>query len=167
MLKILRQQYDWIRSARQNMFAFLEELPPQLLHQEVPEFGRGTIIRTHLHVVDCYQFWLGSFAFKKINEHRDIPAVYEIDRADVRFIRERFAEVDELVPRFLNEYRDRWSEPIEQDESWQGYPKAATPLLLLTHTETHEFHHKGQIVSMARHLGYPPPADDRLGGLFT
>lgn len=54
MLKLLQQQYDWIRSARQDMLAFLEELPLQILHQPVPEFGYGTIIRTHLHVVDCY-----------------------------------------------------------------------------------------------------------------
>lgn len=166
MLEILRQQYDWIRSARQNMFAFLEELPPRILHQPVPEFGRGTIIRTHLHVVDGYRFWLGSFAFKKINEHKDI-SVHEIESADVEYVREKFAEVDEIMQQYLNEYRDRWFEPIVQDESWQGYPKTPTPLLLLTHAETHEFHHKGQIVSMARHLGCPPPADDRLGGLFT
>ncbi|MDN4068899.1 DinB family protein [Paenibacillus vini] len=166
MLKILQQQYDLIRSARQNLFAFLEELPPHILNQEAPVFGRGTIIRTYAHVVDSYTFWLGSFAFHKINEHRDIP-VHEVERADVKFIRERFTEVDEIVERFLNEYSDRWSEPIEQDESWQGYPKAPTPLLLITHVETHEFHHKGQIVSMARSLGFPPPADDRLGGIFT
>lgn len=166
MLEMLRQQYDWIRSARQNLFTFLEELPPQRLHQTVPDFGHGTIIRTHLHVVDSYMFWLGSFAFKKINEHRDIP-IQEIENADVSYDRKIFAQVDELVQRFLYEYNNRWSEPIKQDESWQGYPKAPTPLLLITHAMTHEFHHKGQIVLMAKRLGYPPPADDRLGGLFT
>lgn len=164
MSNMLQQQYDLIRSARQNMFAFLEELPPQILHQPVHEFGRRTIIRTHLHVVDSYKWWLGSFAFKKLNDHKDV-SVHET--SDVKFIRGRFAEVDELVQRFFHEYDDRWSEPIEQDESWQGYPKAPTPLLLITHVETHEFHHKGQIVSMARSLGFPPPADDRLGGIFT
>lgn len=166
MLEMLQEQYNSIKAARKNMFMFLEELPPQLLHQTVPSFGRGTIIRSYIHVVDCYRFWLGAFAFKKINEHMDI-AIQEAERADVACVRERFAEVDELVQRFINEYHDRWSEPIEQDEGWQGHPKTATPLLLLTHTETHEFHHKGQIVLMARHLGWPPPADDRLGGLFT
>ncbi|WP_123043838.1 DinB family protein [Cohnella candidum] len=164
MLEILQQQYDWIRAVRENLFAFMEEIPPEKLHQTIPEFGRGSIIRTHAHVGDSYRFWLGSFAFRKINEHKDI---FVDEHADVRFVRDRFAEVDEMVLRFLNEYRDRWSEPIVQDESWQGYPKAPTPMLLFTHTMTHEFHHKGQIVSMARHLGCPPPADDRLGGLFT
>ena len=161
---MLQQQYDWVRSVRQNLFAFLEEMPPRILHNPVPEFGRGTIIRTHLHVADAYRWWLGSFAYKKLNDHKEIP-VHET--ADVAFVRERFAGVDEQVYQFLRDFDNRWSEPIEQDESWQGYPKAPTPLLLITHTETHEFHHKGQIVSMARHLGYPPPADDRLGGLFS
>ncbi|MCM3627677.1 DinB family protein [Paenibacillus glycanilyticus] len=164
MLKLLQQQYNWIRSARQDMLAFLEELPLQILHQPVPQFGRGTIIRTHLHVVDCYRYWLESFAFRRLNDHWDV-SVHET--ADVKFVHKRFAEVDELVQRFLYEFDDRWSEPIEQDQSWQGYLKEPTPLLLLTHTESHEFHHRGQIVTMARHLGYPPPADDRLGGLFT
>ena len=27
---------------------------------------------------------------------------------------------------------------------------------LLTHTETHEFHHKGQIVLFINYFGYPP-----------
>jgi len=148
------------------LFAFLEEIPLHTLHQTSLDFGNGTIIRTHIHVADAYRFWLESFAFKKLNEHRD-TAEHEIELADVKVVRNRFAEVDEIVQRFLDEYRDRWLEPIEQDESWQGYPKAPTPLLLITHVETHEFHHKGQIVSMARHLGYPPPADDRLGGLFS
>ncbi|GIQ70478.1 damage-inducible protein DinB [Xylanibacillus composti] len=164
MLNILQQQYDWVRSARQNLFAFLEEIPTPILHSPVPAFGRGTIIRTHLHVVDTYRWWLGAFASKKLDEHREISVN---ETADVKFVREWFANVDERVQQFLYEFDNRWSEPIEQDESWQGYPKAPTPLLLITHLETHEFHHKGQIVSMARNLGYPPPADDRLGGLFS
>ena len=166
MLEGLQQQYDWVRAARNNMFAFLDEIPHRVLNQRVPGFGHETIVRTHLHVVDSYTWWLSSFALKKINEHKDI-SVKEPDGADVEFVRERFAETDEVVQRFFSEYRDRWLEPIEQDESWQGYPKAPSPLLLLTHAQTHEFHHKGQILSMARHLGYPPPADDRLGGLFS
>ncbi len=30
----------------------------------------------------------------------------------------------------------------------------ANPLKLFTHVITHEFHHKGQILSLSRHLGY-------------
>ena len=166
MLEMLQQQYDWGRAARKNLFAFLEEIPSHTLHHTVPDFGYETIIKTHIHVADSYRFWLESFSFKKLSEHRE-TTVHEMERADVKYVRDKFMEVDEIVQRFLNAYCDRWFEPIEQGEEWQGYPRTPTPLLLLTHVETHEFHHKGQIVSMAKHLGNPPPSDNRLGGLFT
>lgn len=38
-----------------------------------------------------------------------------------------------------------------------------TPRKLICHTITHEYHHKGQIVSMARLMGYEPPNTDILG----
>ncbi|MCB0535444.1 MAG: hypothetical protein KDD14_24780 [Saprospiraceae bacterium] len=36
----------------------------------------------------------------------------------------------------------------------------APPLRLFTHIVTHEFHHKGQILSLSRHLGYTPVDTD-------
>lgn len=165
MIDVLQQQYDWIKSARNNLFAFLEEVPPILLHQAIPTFGRGTIVRTHIHVTDSYRFWLGSFAFRLPPDHHQDTTTDMIKRADVQFVRSLFTEVDDTVQRFLNDNHDRWLEPIEHAVAWQDEPYIATPLYLFTHVITHEFHHKGQIVSMARQLGYPPPADDRLGGL--
>ncbi|QAY67199.1 DinB family protein [Paenibacillus protaetiae] len=166
MLAVVQQQYDWIKAARNSLFAFMEEMPIRLLHQPVPGFGHRTMIQAHLHVVGSYRFWLDSFAFRKLSEHKD-TATDEIERADVRHVRSRFAEADDIVERFLTAYSDRLFEPIIQSGKWQGYPQAPTPLLLLNHVQTHEFHHKGQIVMLARQLGFPPPADDRLGGLFT
>ena len=34
---------------------------------------------------------------------------------------------------------------------------------LLMHVITHEFHQKGQLVAMARQMGYEPPNTDVLG----
>lgn len=165
MFDLLQQQYSWAKSARQNLFTFLDEIPFPVLHTTVPGFGRASIIRTHIHVADCYRLWLGSFAFKRPpHEHRD-TTIEEIEQADVHFVRNLYAEVDDTVQRFLNAEHN-WLEPIVHPVSWQDEPFAASPLLLFTHTMTHEFHHKGQIVSMARQLGCLPPADDRLGGLF-
>ncbi|PWV98674.1 putative damage-inducible protein DinB [Paenibacillus cellulosilyticus] len=165
MIELLQQQYDWVKSARNNLFAFLEEIPPLLLHQALPSFGRGTILKTHIHVADSYRLWLGSFAFRLPPDHHQDISIDKIKRADVPFVRNLFAEVDDTVQRFLNATND-WSEPIVHPVFWQDEPHVASPLHLFTHVVTHEFHHKGQIVSMARQLGYPPPADDRLGGIF-
>ncbi len=38
--------------------------------------------------------------------------------------------------------------------------KNTTPFELFTHVITHEFHHKGQVLSLSRHLGYIPVDTD-------
>ncbi|OXB98288.1 hypothetical protein FHE73_17635 [Bacillus thuringiensis] len=65
MLHILKQQYNLISSTRETLFSFLEEIPVEKLHSTVPNFGSGSIIKTHIYVADCYRYWLGSFAFKQ------------------------------------------------------------------------------------------------------
>jgi len=158
MVDVLKQQYAYIRTARQSLFAFLEELPLQTLHSTVPNFGSGSIIKTHIHVADCYRYWLGSFALKQTDF--SFATNYDTQHADVKKVRDRFNLVDEIVQQFLDEFNSRWFEKIANKVKWQEEPWTTTPLWLLTHTETHEFHHKGQIVAMARHLGYNPPDTD-------
>ncbi|EEM05195.1 damage-inducible protein DinB [Bacillus pseudomycoides] len=160
MLDVLKQQYSFISSTREILFAFLEEIPLQKLHSTVPNFGSGSIIQTHIHVADCYRYWLGSFAFNQRRADFSFATDYEINHSDVEKVRAKFELVDEIVQRFLDEFHARWFENIANEVKWQKEPWSTTPLWLLTHTETHEFHHKGQIVSMARHLGYSPPNTD-------
>ncbi|PFP27641.1 hypothetical protein COJ96_15565 [Bacillus sp. AFS073361] len=54
---------------------------------------------------------------------------------------------------------------IEREIPWREASErlSITPCKLLTHTITHEFHHKGQIVAMLRQMGYEPPNTDVLG----
>jgi uncharacterized damage-inducible protein DinB len=167
MLEGLKQQYDWIRSVREVLFTFLEEIPLHKLHETVPGFGISTIIGAHIHAADSYRYWLGSFAFKQNPADFRDTTEYEVEHSNVKNVRDRFDVVDEIVQKFLDEFNDRWFENIENEVDWRDKPLSLPPLFLLTHAETHEFHHKGQIVSMARHLGFNPPADDRLGALFS
>ena len=160
MLDVLKQQYSFIRSTREILFTFSEKIPLQKLHSTVPNFGSGSIIKTHIHVADCYRYWLGSFAFNQRRADFSFATDYEIEHSNVEKVRARFELVDEIVQRFLDEFNARWFENIANEVKWQKEPWCTTPLWLLTHTETHEFHHKGQIVSMARHLGYSPPNTD-------
>jgi uncharacterized damage-inducible protein DinB len=43
-----------------------------------------------------------------------------------------------------------------------GDTAVRTPALVLHHVLTHAFHHKGQIVSMCRRLGYPVSDTDLI-----
>jgi uncharacterized damage-inducible protein DinB len=158
MQDVLKQQYDFIRSTRQTLFAFLDGIPLQKLHKTVPNFGNSSIIKTHIHVADCYMGWLGKFGLKQ--NDCSFATDYDIEHSDIIMVRDRFELVDEVVQQFLFEFNFRWFEKIANQVKWQEEPWSTTPLWLLTHTETHEFHHKGQIVSMARQLGYNPPDTD-------
>ncbi|MCB0640529.1 MAG: ATP-binding cassette domain-containing protein, partial [Phaeodactylibacter sp.] len=45
---------------------------------------------------------------------------------------------------------------------FDGKPQETEALKLFTHVITHEFHHKGQVLSFSRHLGYTPVDTDVL-----
>lgn len=158
MLNVLKQQYNLIRSTRNALFDFLDGVPLKNLHTTVSGFGSGSIIKTHIHVADCYRYWLGSFALRQSDF--SFASDNEVENSDVQKVRERFELVNETVERFLEAYDCRWGEEVQNHVRWQEEPMRTTPLWLLTHAETHEFHHKGQIVAMARQLGYVPPDTD-------
>lgn len=167
MENILKHQYDLIRSSRQNLFAFFEEIPFEKLHEKVPGFGIDSMMKAHIHAADSYRYWIGSFAAKEDPAEFSDISTDIIKKADVEKDREIFDSVDEAVLKFLEDYHNHWLEEIEHKVEWRETPLSLTPLFLISHTTTHENHHKGQIVAMARHLGYNPPRDERLGSLFS
>ncbi|MBF8377349.1 DinB family protein [Alicyclobacillus mali] len=158
VVNVLRQQYEWIRATRETLFVFLEQIPARHLHTALPGFGSGSIIRTHIHVADCYLYWLGRFGLGQ-NDFV-FASEEEIIGSDVKRVRKRFDLVNETVERFVQVHDGQWDWTICCDVRWQEEPVKTTPLWLLTHAVTHEFHHKGQIVAMARHLGHVPPDTD-------
>ncbi len=95
MLDVLKQQYSFISSTREVLFTFLEGVPLQKLYSTVPNFGSGSIIKTHIHVADCYRYWLGSFAFNQKRADFSFATDYEIEHSDVEKVRIRFKLVDE------------------------------------------------------------------------
>ncbi|HET7627075.1 MAG TPA: DinB family protein [Bacillales bacterium] len=167
MQDVLKQQYEMIRKVREHLFDFMEHLPLEKLHEKVPGFGIDSMMGAHLHAANSYRYWIDWFASKRHpSEFKDISELLT-KKADVQKDREIFAAVDETVERFIDKYHSCWLEEIEHAVEENGQPMRLTPLFLLSHVETHEFHHKGQIVAMARHLGFDLPPYERLGALFA
>ncbi|QQK78224.1 hypothetical protein HUG15_07355 [Salicibibacter cibarius] len=77
-------------------------------------------------------------------------------------MRQVFEGVDDLVYEFLEEFNGQWEFGIKGNVPWQKEKEELTTLWLYTHVITHEFHHKGQIVSMSRNLGYIPEDTDLI-----
>jgi uncharacterized damage-inducible protein DinB len=64
-----------------------------------------------------------------------------------------FALVDKLMEEFIQAL-DSMPEELVYEED--GEKIIIRPFDVYSHVITHEYHHKGQIVSLSRHLGYTP-----------
>jgi uncharacterized damage-inducible protein DinB len=71
-----------------------------------------------------------------------------------------FEQVDFIVQEFLEKYSDDYQVSLTKTIPRKGIKLILTPLQLFTHVITHEFHHKGQILTMSRLLGYIPADTD-------
>jgi uncharacterized damage-inducible protein DinB len=71
-----------------------------------------------------------------------------------------FEQVDALMEVFISHSKERWQTPSKMPVRGESNPLLLTPLELFTHVITHEFHHKGQVLTMSRLLGYTPVDTD-------
>jgi uncharacterized damage-inducible protein DinB len=149
-------QYEWIRRTRELLFRYCETVSPADYVKELEIFGGDSIRNLHAHVADCYRVWLGSRGLGK-----SLPKITPDSINCVQEIREAFRKTDDLVHEFLNEFADRWDNTVQVCFE-EGESAEISSLWLFTHTITHEFHHKGQIVKIGRHLGYIPPDTDLI-----
>ena len=155
--ELLKQQYALLKGSRQVLFAYCETLTPDDLTKEMEGFGHGSIRNLLTHIADVYIHWLQNFALSRTTAYTDKPTVK--DMKDVRHI---FEQCDKYVDEFIKQYGDQLNEPLTSAFPDSDKSMTTTPLTLFTHTLTHEFHHKGQIVSMSRQLGYTPVDTDMI-----
>ena len=154
MIDIIQKQYALIRSSREVVLNFIETEVGNDLNTPVPCFN-GQVIRYFLvHTADCYFHWLKYFALKE-----PVRLIDNEDFKSIDLIRKLYTRADETMVRFLQNFADEMETPVTGVHNRSGLV-SVTPLQLFTHVTTHEFHHKGQIVTMCRLLGYIPPDTD-------
>lgn len=155
-MDVFVSQYDWIQRTRELLFDYCETLPPSDYVKNLETFGGDSISSLHAHVADCYRVWLGDRALGK-----SLPKINPESIKNVQEMREIFKQTDVLVHEFLNEFEGKWDQTLQVSFA-SGDSVKITSLWLFTHTITHEFHHKGQIVKIGRQLGYIPPDTDLI-----
>ena len=69
-------------------------------------------------------------------------------------------ELFDIVDIFMNEFILLIAEKKLIEYKVNEIKNTAAPFKLFSHVITHEFHHKGQILSVSRHLGYLPVDTD-------
>ncbi len=84
-----------------------------------------------------------------------MPKSLRLKSMSVQALRRAFAQVDVTVLQALDSFTDldapfTWTSPSGRDVT-------LSRRWLILHPITHEFHHKGQALALARVLGYPHP----------
>ncbi|MCI1186238.1 DinB family protein [Hymenobacter sp. DH14] len=149
------QQYALVASARSVLLNYCAGLAPAHFTTPVAEMNNSSIRDLLVHVAGCYHYWLGEVG---LNRRMDrLPPETVPDAAALRAV---FAEVDALVAEFSRHHAAAWLAPQRFILPRQAEPLELTPLQLFTHVVTHEFHHKGQVLTMSRLLGYVPVDTD-------
>ena len=149
-----RNQYELVRGSRAVLFNYCQTIRPDDLLRANNSFGRGGSIRNILvHVANTYEFWVARHALNK----NIVPTKYESKKTIQDII-----ELFELIDRIMFE----WIDLVEMNGDKQipyelnGRKDSVPSSKLFLHVITHEFHHKGQVLSLSRHLGYVPVDTD-------
>jgi len=151
----LTLQYQLVTSARHALFAYCRTIKPEHLAKSIPEFNNSSITSLLIHSANTYMHWLLATGMQQ-------PCDFFEDNksGDMADMEQIFARVDETVNDFLLHFEKVLDVPVVFELPGRNIQLTLSPLELFTHTITHEFHHKGQVLTMSRMLGYIPVDTD-------
>jgi uncharacterized damage-inducible protein DinB len=143
---------DFHDRAHRNLTALLahcRELSGEELNQELPGFGYPTVRLQLHHGIGAEKYWIGVLQgrIEADEDAVDYPTIasLEADRGAVFAATEaylRAASTDEL----------NTARPMM---TWGNREKVLVPAHVVFRTQTHLYHHQGQITAMCRLLGKP------------
>lgn len=154
LFKYTTEQYEAVRESRRVLLGYCKTISQPDLLNENSLFGRGGSIRNLLvHIANVYEFWIAKNGLNK-----NISFTGYQSKQSVTDIVGLFDNFDIFMYEFINLFQLPETKQIEYEIN--GNRNTVSPLKLFTHAITHEFHHKGQILSLSRHLGYTPVDTD-------
>jgi len=152
--KYATEQYRMVLESRQVLLDYCKTVSQTDLVNENSSFGRGGSIKNLLvHIANVYEFWIGQKALGK-----NIVFTSNQLNNNITDIIAAFDQVDTFMTEFIEMFRTTEEKEIRYELN--GISNTVSILKLFTHVLTHEFHHKGQILSLSRHLGYVPVDTD-------
>lgn len=150
----LPYQYQLIKESRAVVFRFLANKVEKDIFKPVSAFNDKNIAWMMLHIANTYLFWAGNFSLKLTKPFYEVAMIQSI--VDIEKI---FESTDKLMLRFIETFGKNIDQEITGLKS-NKIPLQTNAFAVFTHMITHEFHHKGQIMSMCRLLGHIPPDAD-------
>ena len=146
---MLKEQYDFILSSRNTLLNYIRGISEQDFLTNNSSFGRGSIRNLLVHICQTYCAWIGERALGVKQEFLPFENHQTLQDCQIYF-----NQADKYIGLFIEKFKGNELQEVELQRN--GEILALNPLQLFTHVITHEFHHKGQIMSLSRHLGYIP-----------
>ncbi|MBC6992832.1 DinB family protein [Neolewinella lacunae] len=148
------EQYELVQASRKVLLDYCKTIHSNDFLNENSSFGRGGSIRNLLtHIANTYEFWIAKHGLNRAIEFTPYGSIQTINDAMLLF-----EKIDAMVFEFIGLVDSAEKRQIHFEIN--GVKSHASPFKLFTHVITHEFHHKGQILSISRHLGYIPVDTD-------
>jgi len=154
-LSLLEQQYELVKGSREVVFQFCEKFSPEEYTKEINGIGRGSVRNLQVHIAYTYIYWLAEFAMKQSPSFPPYDT-YKDFKSAIRV----YENADKVVYQFIEKFKENLGLMFSGTSSSTKKNISVGALELFTHVITHEFHHKGQMMSMGRMLGYTPPDAD-------
>ncbi|MCP9752893.1 DinB family protein [Ferruginibacter sp. HRS2-29] len=159
LFSLANEQYDLVKQSRKVLLDYCETMSSEDFVNENNSFGRGGSARNLLvHIAHVYQYWVARHAMERKVEFDSYESRHNL--TEVRLL---FDEVDIFMNEFIQTMRGDQEDALVRYHL-NGKEGFVNKLKLFTHVITHEFHHKGQILSLSRHLGYLPVDTDIIRG---
>jgi len=147
-------QYEMIQGSRAVLLDYCDLITPKHFTTEVQGFGRGGSIRNLLvHNGHVYRYWMGEHAMGREMRYPEFTDIFTMQEC-----RDYYLSINHLVEEFIRRFADTPATILRSTRN--NKETTTTALEVFTHVITHEFHHKGQMLSISRHLGYTPVDTD-------
>ena len=156
MQNLLQVQYNLIKESREVVFVYLESQVKEDFFVPLPAFNDKDIRYMMVHIANTYIAWINNFVLKGDRKFFSEDEISTIDQ-----LRAIFDEVNHIMNRFCFEFSENPVQPIK-GYKWTDKYIETDSYSIFTHVITHEFHHKGQSMTMSRLLGHTPPDTDIL-----
>lgn len=144
----IRKQYAYVQESRNVLFDYCKTISTEIFIKQNTSFGlEGSIRNLLVHIANTYEFWIAQVALSK-----EVAFANTEDYKNIQDVMHLFDNVDLFMGEFMD-FADVTDQIAFELNSEQ---RSEEPIKLFSHVITHEYHHKGQILSLSRRLGYIP-----------
>lgn len=140
----------------QNIYSVCSEIPDEQRKQDLGAFFKS-IHGTLNHLLYGDKTWMGRFT----NQPFLVTAVGQELYADFDVLRAEREKVDQQILEWSKHLDSNWlSQPFEYTSSVDGKRRVFPTWVLVTHMFNHQTHHRGQITTLIKQMGYEPGVTD-------